>query len=201
MKNKLLSTLYIALFSVCFIYASSRVSQDSPTTWQEQLEFAKNKIYEENEGDVHHLRLVNYIYKGVIRHQNEKDDIIDSLFSCNAPYVHNLTPIIMRDTTITSDSYAIHQKSFPRFEIITVGKMIELSGTMEVNPLKQIRQQITQLIQVGFEYLELEWSYKGDKFNTICIVSNENGGIVYEPIGNNIHVGTGEECSKVTDLR
>ena len=54
----------------------------------------------------------------------------------------------MRDTTITSDSYAIHQKSFPRFEIITVGKMIELSGTMEVNPLKQIRQQITQLIQV-----------------------------------------------------
>ena len=193
MKNKLLSTLYIAVFSVCFIYASSRVSKDSPTTWQEQLEFAKNKIYEENEGDAYHLRLVNYIYKGVIRHQNEKDDIIDSLFSCNAPYVHNLTPIIMRDTTITSDSYAIHPKSFPRFEIITVGKMIELSGTMEVNPLKQIRQQITQLIQVGFEYLELEWSYKGDKFNTICIVSNENGSIVYEPIGNNIHVGTGEE--------
>ena len=201
MKNKLLSTLYIALFSVCFIYASSRVSQDSPTTWQEQLEFAKNKIYEENEGDVHHLRLVNYIYKGVIRHQNEKDDIIDSLFSCNAPYVHNLTPIIMRDTTITSDSYAIHQKSFPRFEIITVGKIIELSGTMEVNPFKQIRQQLTQLIQVGFEYLELEWSYKGDKFNTICIVSNENGGIVYEPIANNILIGEGEERSQVTDLR
>ena len=80
MKNKLLSTLYIALFSVCFIYASSRVSQDSPTTWQEQLEFSKNKIYEENEGDVHHLRLVNYIYKGVIRHQNEKDDCIVLIF-------------------------------------------------------------------------------------------------------------------------
>ena len=56
MKNKLLSTLYIALFSLCFIYASSRVSQDSPTTWQEQLEFSKNKIYEENEGEVHHLK-------------------------------------------------------------------------------------------------------------------------------------------------
>lgn len=201
MKNKLLITLFITLFTVCCIYANNSVSQDSPTTWQQQLELAKNKIYEENEGDVHHLRLVNYIYKGVIRHRKEKDEIIDSLFSSDAPYVHNLTPIIMRDTTITSDSYAIHQKSFPRFEIITVGKMIELSGTMEVNPFKQIRQHLTQLIQVGFEYLELEWSYKGDKFNTICIVSNENGGIVYEPIAYNIFIGKGEERSQTTDLR
>ncbi len=193
MKKRVLSSLFMVLFAVCFIYANRDISQDSLTTWQEQLEYAKNNLGEVNEVDVDHLKLLNYTYKGVIKSKKKKDEIIDSLLSCDAPFVMHLPPIIRRDTTITGNSYVIHKKSFPRFEIITVCEMVELVGTMEENPVKQMRQQLAQLIQVGFEYLELEWSYKGKTFNSLCIVSNENGGIVYEPIGSNIFIETGEE--------
>lgn len=68
---------------------------------------------------------------------------------------------------------------------------MEIAETIgEENPVIQMRQQLGQLIQVGFEYLKLEWYYKGEKFYSLCIVSNENGGVVYEPIGGNITMGS-----------
>lgn len=55
MKKRVLSSLFMVLFAVCFIYANRDISQDSLTTWQEQLEYVKNNLGEVNEGDVGHL--------------------------------------------------------------------------------------------------------------------------------------------------
>jgi len=190
-KKRSSRSLCLILFAVCFLYANRSISQDTLATWQKQLNDVKNTPCKVNEGDASHLKLINYTYKGVIKSAIDKDEIIDFLLSCDAPVVMHLPPVIRTDTTITGDSCVIQEKSFPKFEIVTIRKMMEIAETIgEENPVIQMRQQLGQLIQVGFEYLELEWSYKGDAFNSLCIVSNENGGVVYEPVGGNITMGS-----------
>ena len=34
--------------------------------------------------------------------------------------------------------------------------------------------------------MELESSYKNKHFKSLCVVSNEHGGFIYDPIGSNI---------------
>ena len=157
-------SLCLILFVVCFLYANRSISQDTLAyfTWQKQLNDVKNTPRKVNEGDASHLKLINYTYKGVIKSAIDKEEIIDSLLSFDAPVVMHLPPIIRADTTITGDFCVIQEKSFPKFEIITIRKMMEIAETIgEENPVIQMRQQLGQLIQVGFEYLELEWYYKG----------------------------------------
>lgn len=60
--------------------------------------------------------------------------------------------------------------------------MMEFTGIPVEDPVKQMRECLSHLIQIGFEYLELEWFYKGRTFNSLCIVSNDNGGVIYDPI-------------------
>ena len=198
-KKILLNSLGFILFAVCFIYANSSIAQTPLTTWQEHLEYAKNNFGGLNEGDASHLNLINYVYKGVIKSEIDKNKVIGSLLSFDAPVVMHLPPIIRTDTIIMGDSIVIQKKSFPKFEIATIREWIEIAETTgEENPVILMKRQLTQLIQIGFEYLELEWHYKGKTFHSICIVSNKNEGVIYEPIGGNIAIGTNITIEKTT---
>lgn len=181
---------YLNLFSVIFlaIFPNANIiyAQNQPTTWQEQLEYAKNSI-KEKKSDEAYLNIVDYTYKGVIGSEIIKCRIIDSLLSYNAPAVLRLPPEIIRDTIIKGDSCMIHERFLPKFEIISFRKVLEVADSLgKENFIEVVRKQLNDLIKIDYEYLVLEWSYKGDRFKSIGIVSNKHGGFVYEPIAFNI---------------
>lgn len=75
----------------------------------------------------------------------------------------------------------------PKFEIISIRKRLEIAESIgEKSLLTSLRQQLNNLIHLDYEYLELEWSYKNKHFKSLCVVSNEHGGFIYDPIGSNI---------------
>lgn len=175
---------------VCFPYINIIHAQNLPTTWQEQLEYVKSS-YKAKKSDATYLDIITYTYKGVIGSEVNKCKIIDSLLSYNAPTVLRLPPEIIRDTIIKGDSCFIHERYLPKFEIISIHNMLEILESIgEVNFLALAREQLNDLIKIDFEYLELEWTYKGNRFKTIGIVSNKHGGFVYEPIASNIFTET-----------
>lgn len=191
MKKSLLSSLFMFFFVICLLSGNRSIAQDMLTTWQEQLDYVKNNSDKENGGDLSHLILINYTYKGTIKSETDKSGIIASFLSHDSPVILHLPPVITRDTTIVGDSCIIQEKRFPKFEIISIGEMLDIAESInEENPIPQIEEELYKLIEIGFEYLELEWEYKEKKFNSLCIVSNENGGIVHDPIGSNITIRT-----------
>lgn len=114
-KKRSSRSLCLILFAVCFLYANRSISQDTLVpTWQEQLDYVKNNPYKVNEGDASHLNLINYTYKGVIKSEIDKNEIIDSLLSRDAPIVMHLPPIIRIDTIITGDSCVIQEKKLSK---------------------------------------------------------------------------------------
>lgn len=182
--TKLISLLlYLLFFVLHFSFADESVSQKPLTTWQEQLDYMKNGA------DAADLCLINYTYKGVIKSELDKTKVIDSLFSDDSPIVLNSPPVIEIDTiTLDSNSYEIVEKKVPKFEIILISKVAEESRLKgEENPFIKIKQQFETVIKIGFEVVELEWSYNGKTYHSISIVSNENGGVLYDHIGSNIH--------------
>ncbi len=65
-----MSLLCIVSFAIRSVYANRGISQDTLSTWQEQLEYARNNM--DVEGDVVHLKLLNYTYKGMINSQRKR---------------------------------------------------------------------------------------------------------------------------------
>lgn len=185
MKRKF-SLLSMITLLKCFLAVSLVVSQE-PATWREQLEYAK-KLYKTEPGkEGNGLSFINYTYKGVINSEVVKSAVIDTLFSPDAPFPLILPSVITVDTTYSEGVCTITKRRYPKFEMITVGKLVDSSDSQGAeNNVKQIRQILDSNIQIGFEYVELEWDYKGEKITTLCVVSDERGGIVYDHIGSRV---------------
>ncbi len=47
----------------------------------------------------------------------------------------------------------------------------------------QLKESLNQLIHTGDEMVEVTWSYNHNTYRSVCIVSNQHGGIIYKPIG------------------
>ena len=45
-----------------------------------------------------------------------------------------------------------------------------------------VRQILNSVVKVGWEYLEIEWNYKGVKYKSIAIVTNEDRGLFFDQI-------------------
>ncbi|WP_156032855.1 hypothetical protein [Prevotella sp. 10(H)] len=167
----------------CFLYASIAASQslqDSLITWKDKVEYAKNRVPDEEEkGDSKYLTLIDYTYKGVIESESVKSAIIDSMLSPDAPFPIELPPIIVTDTTYSEDRRTITKTKYPLFDIITVGKAIEAPYLIDRDKL---RQTFNYAVRVGWEFLETEWSYKGVKYKSIAIVSDEGIGVFFDQI-------------------
>lgn len=195
MKRKFGQLIMIALLK-CFLAVSLAVAQE-PATWREQMEYAK-KLYKTEHGkDGNGLSFINYTYKGVISSEVVKSAVIDTLFSPDAIFPLILPSVITVDTTYSEGVCTITKRRYPKFEIITVGRLADLSDSQVAeNNLEQIRQILYTNIQLGFEYVELEWDYKGKKITTLCIVSDERGGIVYDHIASRVTT-QGAEITKM----
>ena len=195
-KKRSSKSLHLILFAVCFLFATKGFSQESNmNTWQEQLNYRINNAPKDIEGDAKHLKLIKYTYKGKIKSEIEKKDIIDSLLSSNAPFVKNSPPITVTDTIIRKGHREIREKHFAKFDITTIHEMMEDINTKEEvdQYVRIMKKELEEHIQVGFEYLKLEWDYKGEKIYSLCIVSNENPSIVFDQIA--FFVGSGTKTS------
>lgn len=185
--KKIIQFILFCYFDIrCFIYKCMFFTKYTYNLARPARSF-KNSFNEENRGDVSFLKLLGYTYKGIIGSQTVKSDIIDSLLSYNAPAILHLPPIVMRDTVSRGDSCVIRERVLPKFEIISIRKRLEIAESIgEKSLLTSLRQQLNNLIHLDYEYLELEWSYKNKHFKSLCVVSNEHGGFIYDPIGSNI---------------
>lgn len=167
----------------CFLYtsiAASQSLQDSLTTWKDKVEYVKNRVpNEEEKGDGKYLTLIDYTYKGVIESESVKSAIIDSMLSPDAPFPLILPPLIVADTTYSENMRTITKTEYPIFDIITVGKAIEAPHLLDRD---ELRQTFNYVVRVGWEYLETEWSYKGVKYKSIAIVSDEGGGVFFDQL-------------------
>lgn len=133
------------------------------------------------------MSFINYTYKGVINSEVVKSAVIDTLFSSEAFFPLVLSFAITVDTTYSEGVCTITKRRYPEFEIITVGRLVDCSNSQGAeNNVEQIRQILDSNIQIRFEYVEQEWGYKGKKITTLCIVSDECGGIVYDHIASRI---------------
>ena len=181
MKQKFFLLMCIFLCIVCSSSVSMIPIEYPPTTWQDQLAHFKNKPCLENGSDADNLHLVSFTYKGVIKSEKKKHKIINSMFSDRSFIARNFVPTIERDTVVTGDSYEILVKSSPDFEITTIREFVALTGGQELR--EQFKQQLYAFVQIGFEVVKLKYSYKGDTFYSLAIVSNAHGGIIFDTIG------------------
>ena len=143
---------------LCISFAHAGFAQEN--TWQNQLEKLRNENVKESE-----LHLDSYVYKGKIETENQRAAIINAYFSDEAlialtfenPYGYDIVSMRTR-------------KRIARLE------------NNEAN-LSQLKESLNQLIHTGYEMVEITWSYHHNTYRSLCIVSNQYGGIVYEPIG------------------
>lgn len=125
--------------------------------WQKQLEYIKNKD-KTNDGQIKKIYLVNYIHCGTINSEDEKEIVIEQLFSDTTSVVQYLD-----DKT---------------FEIIPLKSATQKNG----NWATAMKAQLKVLINVGMELIEAKWHYKDNTYYSLIIASNEQG-VIYDNIG------------------
>ena len=183
MKTYTIHLLRIIMILLCFAYSHKGMSQNSTKSWKEELEYAIQNS-NKNSNDSIHLSLIKYTHKGIIDSEALKLDIINQLLSEDAPTVLNYPPVVTKDTITTDSSCVIKEKHYPIFKIISISEMREIvkSAGLE-DPTIPFKEKLREIIKIGNEYLELEWNFNNKKIKSLCVVSNGNGSIIYEPIG------------------
>lgn len=136
----------------------------SNNTWQKQLEYALDKNRTKTRVGTDEIFLSGYFNKGVINSEEEIPSVIEHLFS--------------------DESFIVHYIDNERFEILPLKTFMKEMSVKNVDYLfSDVRTQLEDIIKVGMDLIELEWSYKGKTFSTIAIASNDYGGIIYDSIG------------------
>lgn len=153
-----------------------------PDIWQEQMEFAKKHCERISKSSVNGIEFIGYTYKGKIETQEQKDDIFNKMFD--------------------GDTYVVKYPGETFFEIVTYRELRkEAKSKGQVEPGLLLRKQLESAVTVGMDIVEVEWKYKGKTIKSIAIASNNEGGILYEHIGNMITIpDTGNKYSS-EDIR
>ena len=175
--------LFLLIHSMFFFSCNSDVNpnrdndtsaQPTLTTWQQQLEYAKNKKRTTTRTGANELSLVEYTYRGTINSEAEIPELIKEFFSEESAFALNgIVPenlVILPIKTIMQDAELLFGYT---------GDKQSLHDFLFANLIHQLEAMIT----VGMELIDLEWSYKGDTFYSTAVASNDLGGIVFESIG------------------
>lgn len=140
----------------------SNQKDDSPKTWQEQLEYAKNLNKKQTKSNGGEIQLIGYTHKGTIKSDKEVETVVTNLFS--------------------DESFIVQYTDSVNFEIVSVKEAKDIFLNNE-NSFKDISSLLMSNVKVGMELIELEWLYKGKTFYSMAIASNKLGGIIYDSIG------------------
>lgn len=188
--------LSVVVLLNCFFAVSHLFSQDSDT-WRKQFGSVIKSHQSLSPNDKQEIRLINYTYKGKIDTEEIKSEVLDTLFSSNAIFPLILPPIIEMDTTYMENERTITRKSYPQFEFITLGSLANSVDTKVMDEVTQIRQLLEKNVQMGFEYVELEWDYRGKTIKSLCIVNEKR--VVYDHISSRcwMTVGSTKESSSM----
>lgn len=142
------------------------------SAWQKNLESMKEgNMLQAFEGDLSQLKLTDYTYKGKMKSEKEKKWVIEAMFLDEAPITYVTSDVLMSDTTFTTTDSIIKQKRIPTFEILTVGRMLKM-GKLTEAAISTMKQQLDKNVEIGTDYLELVWDYKGKEYRSIAIVYN-----------------------------
>lgn len=185
-KNGIRDLLSVFFWASVFLFAPVSHAQNTQDTWQIYMEYLKNDMSKDAMGDLSQLKLLKYTYKGEIKSEKDKSRVIEAIFSDKAPYVSELSKLVISDTTYTDTDITIHQKIYPNFEIATIRQMMD-TGKLTKDSIAVIKQRFYQDIRVGDGYLDLDWSYKGKKFRSLSIIPKD--GIPLDPISSRLSTG------------
>lgn len=172
---------FFFLFVLVGVYSYSDLSsQTLPSeelcTWQERLEYAKSYNHETKSGKDLPC-IVSYRHKGTIGEKDDISGIVESMFS--------------------EDSYFVLYKDFgfAGLEILPICTMLQkLCVPDGHDPFKDLKSQLKEEVKAGMEMVEIEWSYRGESFLSMAIVSNEKGGFIYDNIGTYVISETTGTC-------
>lgn len=193
-KQQSLQNLLSAIFLVnFFLFVPVLHAQHSQSDWQEGLEKMKNDLSQGIDG-FEQLKLVDYTYKGAIRSDEEKTQIIDAMYADNAPMSVVLSTDRVQNTTITDTDTIIEQKYFPKFEITTVRRALD-TGKLSADSISAIKQILQKNISLGTDCLELVWNYKGEEYRTMAIV---DAGVPFDLITVGLRTGGSTTVKGIT---
>lgn len=137
------------------------------TTWQEQVEHAMNNV--STRSTQNDISLIDYTYKGKIDSQKQISDLLAQLFS--------------------DDTYVVTYLDNINYDIVPLRTIKQQAQAKGINaPNEFLKNQLDSIIKIGMEIIDLEWSYKGKTIHSTAIASNEQGGILYDHIGNMITI-------------
>lgn len=140
-----------------------------PDTWQAQVEYGKNNnLNTRSDVDMELPRLVQETYLGKIKSQAEISQLIEELFADDAVTV----------------LYTIDYSDFDILQVKDVKDAIKKLGAADY--LEEIKTRLNTRVTVGMDLIKLEWSFRGKKYYTTAIASNNLGGIIYDAIGSAI---------------
>lgn len=184
--NEVRYVLSIFVGMSLFFFAPVIRAQKSQPDWQKYLEYLKHDAAKDYMGDLKQLKLLKYTYKGEIRSEKDKNKVIEAIYSDKAPVVSVLSKLVISDTTYTETDRMICQKIYPEFKIVTVRQMVD-AGKLTEDSIVKLKQRLSENVNIGFEYVKLDWIYKGEKFSTLGIIPND--GIPVDPITSSLSTG------------
>ncbi|WP_307757970.1 hypothetical protein [uncultured Mediterranea sp.] len=138
-------------------------------TWQQQAEFVKKYTNPMIEFGIHGVSLIGYTYLGKIDSQEQLNELWEYLFAEDTDVADNAG-----DNTYEIVSWKIKKEK------------VRLRGLPDPSVL--IKQQLQSILKVGVEMVEMEWMYKGKRVYSKAVVSDECGGIIFDPIGSFISI-------------
>lgn len=143
--------------------------QAYPRTWQEQIEYGKNKTAATRSINSSEMPiLMQETYLGKIQSQADIDNVLKEIFADDAVTV-------------------LYNEDYSEFNLFSVGEIKQAIKELGVNDyFEEIRSRLIARIELGMELIKLEWLYKDEVYQTIAIASNDQGGIIFDAIGSAI---------------
>lgn len=141
---------------------------------QKMLEDYKNHMPFDSVGDLSQLKLVDYAYKGTATSQKEKLALVEAIFSNQSPFSFSTT-VFERDTVVTKTDTIITENQYPKFEILSIGKLLSTDKVTadSLSTLKRIAKQSILNDREPVVYVDLDWCYKGKMYRSIGIISKD----------------------------
>ena len=164
MKTK---NIYKLILLGLFCIGTFQDSYAQKITWKETLDKLVNEQVTESK-----IHLDGYAYSGKIETEAQRKKLIEDLFSDEALIAISFFNPYANDVV----------------SIRTKRKMDELEG--KGNDLDGLKEKVNKLIKVGHEVVNVTWSINNSIYHAPCIVSDEDGGIIYDSIGMFVVKGT-----------